>query len=467
MTTAIILAGGTGSRVGADVPKQFIEVFDKPVLVYTIEIYQQHPEVDAIEVVCHPQYIDYLKELVQKYNLTKVCWVTDGGDTFQESCLNGINDLEDKLADDDMILIHYGAAPFTSQKIVTDAIRVCNEKGNAVSGIPCYQLMGTRNEGEVSEEWVDRDKFIQITCPYAFKYGFVKTLYKEAIEKNLLDKVEPHTTTLMQYMGHKLYLSYGDQTNIKITTKEDVELFKGYVLMKNMNEQNNSNYEIKLVNTMSFNCSEHVWGLINAILNVSKKYMFYYEKIEVKEDKIVEQIERVFAYELCHQWSLLKDTNLMLNGEIDKDEEKNRYYPDMVLHGGQCDHDNNKVVVEIKRGKDIDNAKIIKDLEKLSPYLSQEKNVKYANYENAVFILFGENMEKISEALKSYNGEDIKHRHKIICITYNYDGNNNKYTLEIARMSDLNTGVNFSHPINGSISEVLHSLKNFISDKKN
>lgn len=232
-----------------------------------------------------------------------------------------------------------------------------------------------------------------------------------------------------------------------------------------MNEQNNSNYEIKLVNTMNFNCSEHVWGLINAILNVSKEYMFYYEKIEVKEDKIVEQIERVFAYELYHQWSLLKDTNLMLNGEIDKDEEKNRYYPDMVLHGGQCDHDNNKVVVEIKRGKDIDNAKIIKDLEKLSSYLSQEKNVKYANYENAVFILFGGNMEKISKALKSYNrGDEIN---DIICITYNYDGKNNKYTLEIARMSDLNTGVNFSHPINGSISEVLHSLKNFISDKKN
>lgn len=236
MTTAIILAGGTGSRVGADVPKQFIEVFGKPVLVYTIEIYQQQPDVDSIEVVCHKQYICYLHELVQKYNLTKVRWVTHGGDTFQESCLNGINYLEDNLADDDMIIVHYGAAPFTSQKIVTDAIKVCNEKGNAVSGIPCYQLMGTRNEGEVSEEWVDRDKFIQITCPYVFKYGFVKTLYKEAIEKNLLDKVEPHTTTLMQYMGHKLYLSYGDQTNIKLTTKEDVKLFKGYVLMKNMKD---------------------------------------------------------------------------------------------------------------------------------------------------------------------------------------------------------------------------------------
>ena len=226
MNTAIILAGGVGSRVGANVPKQFIGVMGKPVLVYTMEIYQQHPEIDAIEVVCHAKYVDYLRELVGKYGLSKVRWITNGGETFQESCLNGINFLEDKLSDDDMILIHYGAAPFTSQKILTDAIKVCREKGNAVSGIPCFQLMGTRDEGGASEKWVDRDKFIQITCPYAFKYGFVKNLYKEAIEKGLLDKVEPHTTTLMQYMGYKLYLSYGDQTNIKITTKEDVELFR-------------------------------------------------------------------------------------------------------------------------------------------------------------------------------------------------------------------------------------------------
>ena len=231
MNTAIILAGGVGSRVGANVPKQFIEVNGKPVLVYTIEIYQKHPEVDAIEVVCHAKYIDYLHELIEKYHLTKVKWVTNGGETFQESCLNGIDFLEDKLQDDDMIMIHYGAAPFTSQKILTDAIRACKEKGNAVSGVPCYQLIGTRDEGEVSKKWVDRDKIIQITCPYAFNYGFVKNVYKEAIDKDLLDKVEPHTTTLMLYMGYKLNLSYGDQTNIKITTKEDVDMFKGYVLL--------------------------------------------------------------------------------------------------------------------------------------------------------------------------------------------------------------------------------------------
>lgn len=233
MITAIILAGGVGSRVGADVPKQFIEVLGKPVLVYTLEIYQQNPEVDNIEVVCHASYIEYLHELVQQYHLTKVRWITNGGDTFQDSCMNGINHLADKLQADDMIMIHYGAAPFTSQQMLSDAIRVCRQKGNAVCGIPCFQLMGTRDReagGETSRQWVDRDQYIQITCPYAFRYGFVLDLYREARQRDLLDKVEPHTTTLMQYMGHHLNLSYGDQTNLKITTREDLLLFEGYVL---------------------------------------------------------------------------------------------------------------------------------------------------------------------------------------------------------------------------------------------
>lgn len=232
MTTAIILAGGVGSRVGANIPKQFIEVLNKPILAYTIDIYQKHPEVDAIEIVCHASYLDYCQEMYEKYGYTKVKWICNGGETFQDSCMNGIYNLSDKISFDDLIMIHYGAAPFTSQEILTDAIRVGKEYGNAVCGIPCFQLMGSRDEENISNKWVDRDKFIQITCPYVFRYGFVLDLYKEAKERNLIDKVEPHTTTLMQYMGHQLHLSKGDQTNLKITTKEDLLLFEGYILAR-------------------------------------------------------------------------------------------------------------------------------------------------------------------------------------------------------------------------------------------
>lgn len=231
MITAIILAGGVGSRVGAGRPKQFVEILDKPVLAYTIEIFQNHPDVDAIEVVCHKSWKEYLEDMIKKYDLTKVKWVADGGDTFQDSVMSGVNNLNDKIDGDDYVLIQYGAAPFTSEKIVTDVVRVMKEKESAVTATPCYQLMGSM-DGETSNTWVDRDKFTQIACPYGFRYSYLLDIYKRAEEQGLIETIEPHTTSLMYALGDHLNLAYGDQTNIKITTKEDLDIFEGYVLMK-------------------------------------------------------------------------------------------------------------------------------------------------------------------------------------------------------------------------------------------
>ncbi len=233
MITAMILAGGVGSRVGAGRPKQFVKILDKPVLAYTVEIFQNHPEVDTIEIVCHKNWKEYLTEMIEKYHLTKVKWVADGGDTFQDSVMNGVNNLKDKIDGNDYILIQYGAAPFTSEKIVTDVIRVMKEKGSAVTATPFYQLMGSNDENATSKTWVDRDKYLQIACPYGFKFSYLLDVYKRAEQQGLIDKIEPHTTSLMYALGDTLYQAYGDQTNIKITTKEDLDMFEGYVLMKN------------------------------------------------------------------------------------------------------------------------------------------------------------------------------------------------------------------------------------------
>lgn len=226
MITAMILAAGTGSRVGADRPKQFVEIFGKPVLAYTIEIYQKHPQVDNILVVCHKDWLDYLKEMVTRYQLTKVKWITEGGDTFQDTVVNGVTYLQDKLTREDMVMIHYGAAPFTSEKIVSDSILVCETYGMSASCTPCYQLMGTKETDGTSKAWVDREKLLQIACPQSFRYGYLCELYDEAGKRGLLDTVEPHTTSLMYALGKTIYPSYGDQTNIKITTKEDLEFLK-------------------------------------------------------------------------------------------------------------------------------------------------------------------------------------------------------------------------------------------------
>ncbi len=230
MITAIILAGGVGSRVGADRPKQFVEVLNKPVIAYTIEIFERHPKIDAIEIVCHPLWRDYLEAIINEYNYKKIRWVTDGGETFQDSVINGISLLKGQIRLKDYVLIQYGAAPFTSEKIVTEVIKLMKKKGSAVTGTPCYQLLGSR-EGEVSRTWVDRDLYVQIACPYGFKFEYLLDIYKRAEERDLIGKIEPHTTSLMYALGDELHLSYGNQTNIKITTKEDLDLFEGYVLM--------------------------------------------------------------------------------------------------------------------------------------------------------------------------------------------------------------------------------------------
>ena len=232
MVTAIILAGGVGSRVGAGRPKQFIAVLGKPVLAYQIELFQNNPQIDAIEVVYHKKWKEYLMGMIEQYGLSKVKWIADGGDTFQDSVMSGINNLKDTIKPDDYVMIQYGAAPFTSDKIVNDVIRVMKDKRSAITATPCYQLLGSNDENATSKTWVDRDKYIQIACPYGFRFDYLLNVYERAKKKGLIEKVEPHTTSLAYTLGDRLYQAYGDQTNIKISTKEDLALFEGYVLLQ-------------------------------------------------------------------------------------------------------------------------------------------------------------------------------------------------------------------------------------------
>lgn len=232
MNIAVILAGGMGSRVGAEKPKQFIEILGKPILVYTIEAFQKHEQIDAIEIVCIESHLSYMKDLIHTYRLDKVKWITEGGSDYQASVLNGIKNLEGKCLENDIVLVHFGASPFVEGDIILDAINKCKEKGNAISTIPFYLLSGIKDDDEKSSTWIDRDTIACMSSPHAFQYGFLKELYEEAITSGTINEVGSHTTTLMHKMGKTIYFSKGSQANIKITTKEDLDLFEGYVLMK-------------------------------------------------------------------------------------------------------------------------------------------------------------------------------------------------------------------------------------------
>ena len=145
MNVAVILAGGKGVRAGLKVPKQFAEVLGKPVIAYTLDLFQQHPEIDAIEIVCIKGYFDKLWEICRTFGLDKVRWIVEGGDSFLTSTMNGIKGLEGILADDDIVTIHTGVAPFLDPAFLTDNLRVCRENGNAITSYPMYSLAGKKN----------------------------------------------------------------------------------------------------------------------------------------------------------------------------------------------------------------------------------------------------------------------------------------------------------------------------------
>ena len=238
MNIAVILAGGVGNRLGAGIPKQFVEILGKPILAYTLEPFEKHSDVDAILVVCVKPYLDYIWELKERYGFEKLKWVCEGGATFQESVMNGMNYLSDKAQKDDTVLFHFGASPFIKPDIITDVIRVCKEKGtNAISTTDYLLLSGMKkttasvsDPENFTEEYINRDTIAVMNTPHAFQYGFLVDMYKEAVETGVIETVEPHTTTLMYAMGKKIYFSKGSQDNIKITTKDDLEMFEGYIL---------------------------------------------------------------------------------------------------------------------------------------------------------------------------------------------------------------------------------------------
>ena len=235
MTYLILLAGGIGSRVGSDIPKQFIEVLGKPVIAYTMERFQQHKEIDAIELVCVDGFQESLRKMAESQGITKVVNIVTGGKDYEHSIINGVEGLKGMAKPNDVVMIHWAAAPFVSDDLISDSIRVCKEKGNAICACPAYLLYGANN-GDHADSIINRDSFRVLTAPHSFLYKNIVRMYEMVEEQHLFDRVEAHTTTLMAELGIPIYFSKGNQTNIKITTKEDLELFEGYVLAQRQRE---------------------------------------------------------------------------------------------------------------------------------------------------------------------------------------------------------------------------------------
>lgn len=231
MTIAIIIAGGSGHRMGQDIPKQFINVYDKPVIIYTLEGFQRHPQIDAIEVVCIDGWHEVLWAYAHQFNITKLKWVVSGGNTGQESIRNGVFNLEGKAKDDDIVIIHDGIRPLVDESVLTDVIMKAQKYGNAVTSLPYNeQIFVVNSEDETTtKQYIPRETLRRVSTPQAYKFGRLDWGYHEAFEKEIGIYGSSYTNTMMVELGETLHFAAGSDKNIKLTTKDDLEMFKGYL----------------------------------------------------------------------------------------------------------------------------------------------------------------------------------------------------------------------------------------------
>lgn len=229
MNLAIVIAGGSGTRMGLDIPKQFVNIYDKPVIIYTLEGFERHPMIDEIEVVCIDGWHDVLKAYARQFGITKLKRVVSGGKTGQESIRNGVFALEGYLSDDDTVIIHDGIRPLVDKEVLTDVIVTCRKYGNAVTSMPYNEQIFVVDDELSTVKYISRETIRRVATPQAYKFGKLDKAYHEAFEKKIGIYGSSYTNTMMADLGERLYFAAGSDKNIKLTTRDDLELFKAYL----------------------------------------------------------------------------------------------------------------------------------------------------------------------------------------------------------------------------------------------
>ena len=230
MNIGLIIAGGIGARMKKAIPKQFMTVFDKPIIAYTLEKFQNHPSIDVIAVVCVNGWDTILESYAKQYKITKLKHIIPAGKVGQESIKNGLNELSKHYSENDIVLIHDAIRPNVSLDIISDCLKTINENGSAVVVIPCNEAMMMTDDFICSEKAFPRDHLKRTQTPQGATLGKLLSIHKKAKDLNITDSVA--TCTLMTEVGEKIYFSAGSPKNIKITTPDDVDIFKSLLKME-------------------------------------------------------------------------------------------------------------------------------------------------------------------------------------------------------------------------------------------
>lgn len=223
---ALVLGGGSGTRMHQEIPKQFLTINDCPIIIYTLEAFQNHPEIDTIACVCLEGWEHVLKAYARQYGITKLDRVLFGGNSVQESIRNGVFALKDVCTEDDIIVIHDGIRPIVDLDVLSSVIATCKKYGNGVTSLPYNEQIFKKNDELSTTEYIVRDTLRRVQTPQAYKFGKLLWAYTEAFEKNVGIHGSSYTNTMMVDLGETLYFAAGSEKNIKITTVEDIEIFQ-------------------------------------------------------------------------------------------------------------------------------------------------------------------------------------------------------------------------------------------------
>lgn len=229
---AIIFAGGSGARMGSGLPKQFIEVNGKPIIIHTLEIFEDHPDIDEIYVACKADYIKKLEKFVRRFMISKVVTIVPGGETGQDSIYHALCAAAKNNEDDAIVLLHDGVRPCITKELIDDNL-VCVEKnGSAVTCTALYETPVVSSDGRLVEEVPPRSKFYTAQAPQCFRLGDVLKAHHIMREKNPGYVGVVDTCTMMKMLGKDVAIVSGPRGNIKVTTPEDLYTFRAMIEYK-------------------------------------------------------------------------------------------------------------------------------------------------------------------------------------------------------------------------------------------
>lgn len=227
MNIGLIIAGGSGNRMGQDIPKQFMHVDGAPIIVWTMKAFQMHPDIDGIAVVCLKGWETVLQSYANQFSIDKLKWIFPGGNTGMESIHNGIYGLRDAgCGDEDLVLIHDGVRPLLSQEIISSNIATCKAYGYAITGIQCREAILESHDGFTTKTSIPRDTLIRTQTPQTFRLKNIIKAHELAKVKGITNTVSSCTLIAELEENIEMHIVPGSEKNIKITTVEDLEMLK-------------------------------------------------------------------------------------------------------------------------------------------------------------------------------------------------------------------------------------------------